>query len=329
MPKNSADSAAVLINLGSPAAPTVPAVRAYLREFLGDPHVLTLPFPLRKLLLECVILPRRPKKSAERYAKIWTPAGAPLIAETEKLRSRVNRILAEKFSGESVAAPRVLAAMRYGEPSLKKAARELAAAGTQRVFAIPLYPQRAESSWDTAVACAKKAFKKFAPQIELKFAEPFFAAPRYIEALAGTVRRALADKNFDKLLLSFHGVPVATAGAARYREQCAATTEALVAALKIPRERCELVFQSHFGPGKWLEPATAARLRALPSEGARRVAIAAPGFTADCLETLEELAVVGKTEFLSAGGEEFFFIPCLNDDPAFAEFLAAEIRAHL
>lgn len=317
----SAETAALLVNLGSPAEPSAAAVRRFLREFLSDPHVITLPAPLRKLLLEFVILPRSAEKTAVRYAKIRTPAGMPLVVETEKLRSRVAECL-----GGGVP---VFAAMRYGAPSLADAAKAIAAAGTQCVFVIPLYPQQAESTRDTAVERAAEIFGKVAPQIRLSFAEPFFAAPGYIAAIAGSVRRALAGKEFDKLVISFHGVPTATPGAARYREQCSVTAELLGAELALPRERYETVFQSKFGRGNWLGPDARERFRALSAEGARRIAVVAPGFVADCIETLEELAISGKRLFLDAGGSEFFYVPCLNDDVAFASFLSEGIRENL
>lgn len=307
--------AVLLLNLGSPASADVPAVRAYLREFLGDPHVIPLPTLFRKILLETVILPFRAKKSAARYAKILTPDGAfPLVAETEKLRRRV----AEELGGNV----RVFCAMRYGEPSMENAAREMLAAGTRSVFVMPLYPQRAESSWDTAVEHAEKVFSETAPEIGLRFAEPFFDAPGYIAALAESAENFLRGKDVDKLLVSFHGVPVKTRRARTYRAECVKTGELLADALRLPRERREIVFQSRFGRGKWLEPSLENRLRELPEEGARRVAVIAPGFIADCLETLEEIALLGRETFLAAGGKEFFCVPCLNDSPALARFLA-------
>ena len=309
-----ADDAVLLLNLGSPAAPTVPAARAYLREFLGDPHVIPLPKILKKLLLELVILPRCAKNSAARYAKIWTREGSPLVVFTERLRARVAAVL-----GAGVPA---LCAMRCGEPGVETAAKALLAAGTRRVRVVPLYPQRAESSWGAAVAHAKKVFSAIAPAVELRFVEPFFAERGYIEALAETASAALRGNAFDKLLISFHSLPESSPEAKTYREECLTTARLLAEALALPRERVETAFQSRFGRGKWLAPATEDRLRALPSEGARRVAVIAPGFVADCIETLEELGVRGRETFLASGGNAFTLVPCLNDSPAFARFLA-------
>ena len=313
------DKAVLLLNLGSPDSASVPDVRKFLRKFLGDPRVLPLPFPLRKILIEGVILPLRSKKSAARYEKILTNGALPLVAETERLRACV-----EKFLGEKIL---VRAAMRHGNPSVECAARELRDAGARKIFVVPLFPQRAASSWDSAVEHAQKNFKKTAPRCCVHFIKPFFAERAYIDALAGGVSRALAGNVFEKILVSFHGIPAGGSDAASYRAECEKTAELLADALGFSRERYETTFQSRFGRGKWLEPATDFRLRALPREGVSRVAVVAPGFVADCLETLEELGIEGKKKFLSAGGKEFFLVPCLNADPAFARFIANSAAA--
>lgn len=310
--------AVLLLNLGSPDAPSVPAVRKYLREFLGDKHVISLPWILRKILLECVILPRRPKKSAEYYSKIWTESGSPLIAETEKLRKRV----AEKTDGST----EVFCAMRYGNPSIENAAKAIYERGIRKVFVIPLYPQKAESSWVTAVEKTERVFAKKFPRVKLDFAEPYYREPEFIAALAKSAEEFLSGKNFEKLLISFHGVPVKTKLAKSYKTECETTAELLASALNLPRERWECVFQSRFGRGKWLEPSAEERLKNLPKEGVKNIAIIAPGFAADCLETLEELGVRGKKTFSESGGNDFHTVPCLNDSEAFAEFLVKRIR---
>lgn len=306
--------AVLLLNLGSPDAPSVPAVRKYLREFLGDKHVISLPWILRKILLECVILPRRPKKSASYYSKIWTENGSPLIVETEKLRERV----AEKTGGNT----EVFCAMRYGNPSIENAAKAIYERGFRRVFVIPLYPQKAESSWVTATEKTQKVFAKKFPQVKLDFAEPYYREPEFIAALAKSAEEFLSGKNFEKLLISFHGVPVKTKLAKSYKAECETTAELLANALNLPRERWECVFQSRFGRGKWLEPSTEERLKNLPKEGVKNIAVIAPGFAADCLETLEELGVRGKKTFSESGGNNFYTVSCLNDSETFANFLA-------
>jgi len=317
--------AVLLLNLGSPDSTSVSDVKKYLRGFLGDPRVITLPFPLRKILLEAVILPFRSKKSAARYEKILNADGSfPLVAETNRLRERVEKILAEEnFSGEKIP---VFSAMRHGNPSVESAVKKIISSGAEKVFVVPLFPQRATSSWDSAVFHVRKLFEKNAPSCRLCFIEPFFSAKGYIGALAEVSRRALAGVSFQKLLISFHGIPARGNDAPRYRAECEATATALANALGLSRERWEIVFQSRFGRGKWLEPATATRLSVLPREACTRVAVVAPSFVADCLETLEELGGEGKKTFLSAGGEIFSLVPCLNAEPAFARFLAESAK---
>ncbi|MBQ6705706.1 MAG: ferrochelatase [Opitutales bacterium] len=305
--------AVLLLNLGSPDAPSVPAVKKYLREFLGDKHVISLPWILRKILLECVILPRRPKKSAAYYSKIWTENGSPLIVETEKLRERVT----EKIGGRA----KVFCAMRYGNPGIENAAKTIYESGIRKVFVIPLYPQKAESSWLTAVEKTQKVFAKKFPQVKLDFAAPYYCNPEFIAALEKSAKKFLIGKNFEKLLISFHGVPVKTKLSKSYKAECETTAELLASALNLPRERWECVFQSRFGRGKWLEPSTGERLKNLPKEGVKNIAIIAPGFAADCLETLEELGVRGKKTFSESGGNNFHMVPCLNDSEDFANFL--------
>lgn len=308
------EKAVLLLNLGSPDAPTVPAVRKYLREFLGDRHVISLPWLLRKILLECVILPRRPKKSSVLYQRIWTESGSPLIVETKKLRERVAR----KLDGHA----EVFCAMRYGNPAIETAVNEIKRRGLKNVFVVPLYPQKAESSWLTAAEKAQKVFSKNAPAINVKFAEPYYSEPDFIRALAESAKPFFSGKAFDKLLVSFHGVPVKTRLAQSYKSECETTAALLAEALNLPRERWEAAFQSRFGKGKWLEPSTESRLENLPREGIKNLAVIAPGFVADCVETLDELGIRGKEKFLACGGNAFSVIPCLNDSEIFAEFLA-------
>ena len=305
--------AVLLLNLGSPDAPTVPAVRTYLREFLGDKYVISLPWILRKILLECVILPRRPKKSAELYSKIWTKDGSPLIIETQKLQN----LLREKLNGDI----KVFCAMRYGNPNIENVVKEIKNSGIKNIFVIPLYPQKAESSWVTAVEKAKYVFSRKAPEIHLTFAEPYYSDSRFISSLAESAKKILNGNNFEKILISFHGVPVKTKLSQSYKKECETTANLLTKALNLPRERSECVFQSRFGRGKWLEPSIEERLKNLPKEGITRIAVIAPGFAADCLETLEELGVRGKKTFIESGGDRFFMIPCLNDSESFADFL--------
>ena len=272
-----------------------------------------MPWILRKILLECIILPRRPKISAEFYSKIWTKEGSPLIVETKKLQN----LLWKKLSGNI----KVFSAMRYGNPSIENVVKEIKNSGIKKIFVIPLYPQKAESSWVTAVEKTKHVFLKKAPEVCLTFADPYYSDSRFIDSLAGSAKNFLNGKNFDKILISFHGVPVKTKLSQSYKKECETTANLLTKALNLPHERSECVFQSRFGRGKWLEPSIEERLKNLPKEGITKIAVIAPGFTADCLETLEELGVRGKKTFIESGGDCFLMVPCLNDSGTFADFL--------
>ena len=320
----------LLLGLGSPSEPSARAVKKFLREFLGDGRVVALPKILRTALVELVILPFRAKKSAARYAKIWTPAGSPFTANSEKLRARVAALAGANVS--------VRLAMRYGEPSVARALREFSEEGISEIAVLPQFPHYAESSYETAVVHFEKIRARVAPQISAQISRPFFDAPGFIAALATSVARAHVSESAT-LVVSFHGIPaksiLRTANAsvncdparenfsaekcefcaARekcYRRQCYATATALAEKIAFPQTRIRVAFQSRFGRGKWLSPATSETLAALSRERARDVFVLAPGFTADCIETLDELSVPGAT-----------LIPCLNDSPEFAEFLLA------
>lgn len=315
--------AVVLLALGTPSEPTVPAVRRFLRAFLGDERVIALPWFFRKLLLECIILPFRAKHSATMYRKIWTAQGSPFAVHTEALRKRIAEELGENIP--------VRVAMRYGEPPAEKVVRELADSGVQKIVVLPQFPQYAESSRETAVVHFSQTVKTVAPGIRLHVAPPFYAESGYIEALAETLHGIDRSRNF---VFSFHGIPLKslvrvaagktqncdlsdtsfsqekckTCEAAEncYRRQCYATAFALAEKADIPADRVQVAFQSRFGKGKWLVPATA---DCVDCESV----LVAPGFTVDCVETLLELRNLNPQTL----------VPCLNDSPAFARFLAA------
>ncbi len=334
------ESAVLLLNLGSPKSCEVGDVRDYLREFLGDERVLDGSALKRFLLLHGVILRRRPAKSAAAYKKVWTPEGAPLLAITERLRAAL----------ETASGVRIYAAMRYGEPSCRQIVARMKKDGVRRVFVIPQYPHYAMSSYETAVVCAREAFSKQAPAIETVYMPPMYRDSGYIGALVESAKSYL-EKPFDKLLFSYHGVPVrhlrksdptrmhcmvtgnccsgeSPAHATCYRYQCLETMRHFIAAAGVPAEKCAVSFQSRLGREEWLRPYTDETLRTLPAAGAKRLLVICPAFTADCLETLEEIAVEGRHAFLSAGGESFEQIPCLNDNPAYVRFLTEKITGN-
>jgi ferrochelatase len=334
--------AILIANLGSPDSTSVGDVRRYLREFLGDERVIDLPAPLRRLLLETLILPRRPKRTARAYAKIWTPGGSPLVVATE----RVRQALAAALAG-----PPVHLAMRYGRPSVASALAALAAEGSDDVLLIPQYPHYAMSSWETAVVRVYEEAAAHFPGMRISCVQPFYGDADYIEVLHAVAAPVLA-RGYDHLLFSYHGLPVrhlrkadsshahcmmsadcctnrSPAHATCYRAQCLRTTAEFARRAGLDPARYSVSFQSRLAGEPWLEPFTDYELARLPKTGVRRLAVMCPSFVADCLETLEEISIVGRETFLKAGGEQFEKIPCPNDHSAYIDFLANRVQKWL
>ncbi|MFW6092488.1 MAG: ferrochelatase [Pseudomonadota bacterium] len=325
----------LLVNLGTPASCDTGAVRRYLNEFLMDPYVLDVPWPVRRAIVSAAVLPFRPRRSAEAYAKIWDHAGpgtgAPLLHYSRRLASAVTA---------AVELPCELA-MRYGEPSLRGAVERLAERGVDELLLVPLYPQFADSTHSTTV----HAVQKLVPDsMALHVLPPFHARADYVAALAASVREHLPER-WDHLLLSYHGLPErhitradptghhclktpdcchvpSPAHATCYRHQCLRTSELLAEALEIDDARYTVSFQSRLGRLPWLTPYTDRTLAALPKQGVRHLVVACPAFVVDNLETLEEIGIAGRETFLDAGGETFTLVPCLNDRPDWVRALA-------
>jgi len=335
--------AVLLVNLGSPDSTSVPDVRRYLREFLGDERVLDMPAPFRWALLEGIILRTRPKKSAHAYQQIWTPEGSPLIVTSRSVR--------EKLAGALGADPKVYLAMRYGNPSIASVVGELARDGVNEVLLFPQYPHYAMSSWETVVVRVMEEAARQAPGLKVTTVQPFFADADYIEALHTVVAPYLAQPH-DHVLFSYHGVPerhmrkadssrahcmvvpdccttCSPAHATCYKAQCLATTRALVARAGLTPAGHSVSFQSRLVGEPWLTPFTDKVLANLPAQGVKRLLILCPAFITDCLETLEEIQQEGRDIFIGAGGESFQQIPCLNDHPAYIDFLANRTRRWL
>jgi ferrochelatase len=314
----------LLVNLGTPEAPTPAAVRRYLAEFLSDPRVIEIPPIAWQPILRAIILNTRPRKSAHAYAQVWTEAGSPLAAITSEQASKLQARL-----GDSA---RVAFAMRYGRPAIAEQLNALAAAGCERILLAPLYPQYCAATTATAFDAAAAALRRMRWQPALRTLPPYHDDAAYIDALAGDLGAQLDALEFvpEVLLLSFHGMPERTLRLGDpYHCHCRKTARLLEAALARPGLRFVTTFQSRFGRARWLEPATDATLAAEAAGGTRRLAIAAPGFAADCLETLEELAIRGRERFLEAGGEHFAALACLNaGDPGMA-MLEALVRREL
>ncbi len=309
----------LLVNLGTPAAPTAQALRPYLKEFLSDPRVVEIPRALWWLILNGIILNTRPKKSAEKYAAVWTSDGSPLKAHTEKQAK-----LLKGWLGERIASPLVVDyAMRYGEPSIAGALDKMKAAGCDRILLLPAYPQYAASTTATANDAAFDWLKSVRNQPALRTVRHYHDHPAYIHALAANVRDFWQMHGRpDVLLMSFHGVPRAVLDRGDpYHCECQKTGRLLAEALGLEAKQYRLSFQSRFGRAEWLQPYTDRTLEALAREGVQRVDIVAPGFTADCLETLEELAMEGRASFIGAGGKDFHYIPALNEHPRWIEAL--------
>ena len=301
----------LLINLGTPEAPTAAAVRRYLREFLSDPRVVEVWRPLWWLLLNCWILPTYPKLSAQRYAQIWTSDGSPLRVHTER-QARMLR----GYLGERIKAPMVVEyAMRYGQPAIDAVLTNLKQQGCDRILLLPLYPQYAASTTATALDAVGAAYATMRNQPALRSVRHFHDDPGYIAALAQNIRDYWTKSGRpDQLIMSFHGVPRFTlAKGDPYHCECRNTARLLAEALKLTPDRYQVTFQSRFGRAEWLKPYTAEKLMELGKQKLARVDVVCPGFVADCLETLEEIAILGKTIFLNAGGRDFHFIPCLNE----------------
>lgn len=335
--------AVLLVNLGSPDSPSVPDVRRYLREFLGDERVIDLPAPLRWLLLEGIILRTRPKKSAHAYASIWTADGSPLMRISESVRAK----LAAALGAETP----VYLAMRYGNPSIADVVARIAADGIEELLLIPQYPHFAMSSWETVVVRVEEARREQAPHIRLVCVQPFYADEDYIEALYAVSAPFLAAPH-DHVLFSYHGVPVrhlrkygCTRGRAPraddccpagtpahercYRAQVYATTQALAARAGLAPERFSVSFQSRLAGEPWCGPFTDAELTRLPGAGVKRLLVMCPAFVSDCLETIEEISGEGRETFVAAGGREFVQVPCLNDSAPYIDFLNGRVRRWL
>jgi protoporphyrin/coproporphyrin ferrochelatase len=321
-----ARTAVLLVNLGTPDAPTAPALRRYLAEFLSDPRVVEIPRALWWLILNGVILRTRPAKSAAKYASVWMPEGSPLAVWTQ----RQEKALAQRLqaAGHDVL---VRHAMRYGNPGLPAVLDALRAEGATRVLVLPLYPQYAAAT-TASISDKVGAWAREARRLpELRFVGEFHDDPAYIAALAASVRAHWAERGRgEQLVLSFHGVPERSLLMGDpYHCQCHKTARLLAEALGLPRAEVKVTFQSRFGKAKWLEPYTEPTLVQLAGAGLKRVDVMCPGFVADCLETLEEIDQEARAAFLAAGGQQFEYIPCLNAQPAWVEALAGVAERHL
>jgi ferrochelatase len=317
----------LLLNLGTPDAPTAKALRPYLKQFLSDPRVIEIPRVAWWPILNLIILNTRPKQSAAKYASIWTADGSPLLVHTRKQAK-----LLQGYLGERTSTPMVVDfAMRYGSPSVASVIDKMKAQGCDRILALPMYPQYAASSTATALDAVFAALQAARNQPALRTVKHFHDDPGYIAALARNINDYwMQNGRPDQLIMSFHGVPRFTLDKGDpYHCECQKTGRLLAEALGLKPEAYRITFQSRFGRAEWLKPYTQATLEQLGRKKVGRVDVVCPGFVADCLETLEEIAMECKTAFLSAGGREFHYIPCLNESPQWIHALTDLALANL
>lgn len=317
----------LLLNLGTPDGTDYWNVRRYLREFLSDPRVIETNKLLWWPILNLVILSFRPQKSGHAYAQIWDREKdeSPLRVITRDQAES----LAQRLRGEDIV---VDFAMRYGNPSTESVLKQMQAEGCQKILLVPLYPQYSATTTATANDKAFDALKTMRWQPAVRTAPAYFEDPKYIEALANSIRDGVEALPFepDVVITSYHGMPVEYLKKGDpYHCQCYKTTRLVREYLGWPKEKLLVTFQSRFGPTEWLQPYTDKTLEALPGKGIKKVAILAPAFSADCIETLEEIAMGGKETFMHAGGEQFAYIPCLNASPSGMDMIEAMVRREL
>ena len=309
----------IVTNLGTPDAPEASALRRYLREFLSDPRVVEVPRLIWWFILNLIIVPLRSGSSAKNYKTVWTDAGSPLLDITLRQADALQAKVDEKHGKGKI---KVAAAMRYGNPSIKSVLDDFAKNNIRHVVALPLYPQYSGATTATVVDKAADCLRTMRWQPALRTLPPYHDDPAYIDALASDLSKQLDALDFEPevLLLSFHGMPERTLHLGDpYHCHCQKTSRLLQGKLHRPGLKFRTTFQSRFGRAKWLEPATDTVLAEEAKAGTKRLAIAAPGFSADCLETLEELAIQGREQFTEAGGEHFASLSCLNvSDPGLA-----------
>lgn len=323
-PESEAPIAVLLVNLGTPEAPTAPAVRRYLAQFLSDARVIDYPRWLWWPILHGVILRLRPRRSARAYAKIWTPQGSPLLVNTLAVAKKLG-------ADATLSGLRIAAAMTYGEPAIAQTLRALRNDGVQRILVLPLFPQYSATSTAAALDAVFAALRGERRVPAIRSIADYHADPDYIAALAASVEKYwFTHGRGERLLLSFHGIPERYVSAGDpYRDQCLATANLLRERLGVSGSELVVTFQSRVGRERWLAPYTDATLVQLAQSGVRHVQVLCPGFAVDCLETLEEIAIRGREQFLAAGGARLDYIPALNDSAAHLRLLANLIRRHV
>jgi ferrochelatase len=320
-PQTAGRTGLLLANLGTPQAPTARALRRFLREFLTDPRLVDWPRPLWRLILEGFILPWRPRRSARLYRRIWTPEGSPLLLIAQKQAAALALELGRRLPDRP---PAVALGMRYGQPSIRRGLESLRDQGCRKILVLPLFPQSSAATVGSTFDAVAETLRSWRRLPELRLLTHYHDQPGYIQALASGVREAWAGRGRpDRLLLSFHGLPERYIQAGDpYLDQCRETARLLIGELQLPSEFWTMAFQSRFGQQAWLKPDTGKTLAEWGAAGVGRVDVLCPGFSADCLETLEEINLTCREIFLAAGGREYHYLPALNDRPDHLRFLA-------
>jgi ferrochelatase len=307
-------------NLGSPLSPEVQDVKQYLKQFLNDPHVFDAPWFIRYPLVNGVILQTRPKKTAEAYQSIWTKEGSPLLIHTKAVAQKLKRKLTIP----------VEFGMRYGQPSIETAIERLTKQAVNHIIFLPLFPQHAHSTTESSIKEFESQLSRFKGRISGKTVENFHDHPLFIKAVAEKIKTAAETFQPDAILLSYHGVPVKqlkkTKNKTNYRDQCFETTRLLQEHLGYPADKMITSFQSRLGPMQWIQPQTDQELMEFPKRGYKRIIAVSPSFTADCLETLEEIQIRYRDLFLKSGGEEFRYVPCVNSSDSFVDAICSIIE---
>ncbi len=326
----------VFSNLGTPSGPDPDSVGRYLAEFLMDPYVIQIPYPVRLMLVRGIIVPFRKSKSAKNYQEVWTKGGSPLLVETEKAAKALQKSLGKDYQ--------VVVGMRYGQPNFKDCQQQLS--DCEEIVFFPQYPQYAASTVQTGL----DHFYKYFDKDKVRVVPPYFEHPAFLKAYGQFLRKKIADADFDHLLMSFHGLPESHLKKADptgahclgssdccqraegqvlnkcYRAQCYRSAQGIAKAAGLAEGQYSVSFQSRLGRQKWIEPYTEDRYGTLVEEGHKKLLVICPGFPVDGLETLEEIAMTGKETFLTKGGESFSYLPCLNDDPDWIQACAELVK---
>lgn len=317
----SSQKGVLLINLGTPSAPTPSAVRKYLAEFLSDRRVVELPASLWQPLLKLIILPIRSRRSAKLYQSIWMDEGSPLAVYSQKLAEKVQKSLGNEY--------KLILAMRYGESSIQAGLKELLAAGVQSITILPLYPQYSAATTASCFDRVSQLLQSSRVIPNVHFISSYFGHPLYIQAMAHTLKEYRKEHDKSRhLLFSFHGLPQRCVELGDpYQQQCVSTARLVAEQLQLSANEYQVVFQSRFGKAAWLQPYCDVVLQQLPSRGIKQVTVICPGFAVDCLETLEEIAKRYRQLFFQAGGESFTYIPALNDSVEQVQLLTSLIQS--